>query len=541
MKIINSIFTSTNKVKIFLIFFTFGFLIYGNSLFNSFVGDDIGQIKENSKIHSVWNIPSHFIRGTFDEGNVKQKDFNNYYKPVLSSIFTLIYAFSRNNPVGFHLVQIIIHIINSFIIYYLFKYFFRRLISLILALIFLAHPINTEAVVYISALQEPLFLLFGLSALYINIKKPSSLIRTFSIVTLLVLSLLSKETGLVFLLILPLYNLLLERKNLIQALIHSLFASTTYVFFRFVLAGIYFGRNVVIPMNALSLSERLINIPKIIFFYISTFMFPRYLIMFQSWIVKQPNYQDFYIPLLLEVILFVALIIFSIRVYKSRREDLKTILFFFAWFVVGLGAHLQIISLDQTVSDRWFYFPIIGLLAMLGSLLKYLYSTKVLNSNYLIIISLIIFAAFSLRVINRNKNWKNSYTLVTHDINYTKNSHQLERGIAYEHYLRGDYTEAEKHYIKATHIFPSSYNFSALGIFYISIKKYKEAVNAYEDALKFYPENFSSLIWLAISKYKLGDKEGALINANKAYLLSPSSETMQILKTIQEDAPINIH
>lgn len=540
MDSITSYFANLNRIKILLIFFSLGLLIYANSLFNSFVGDDTGQIKENAKVHSIWNIPGHFTRGTFDEGNIKQKDFNNYYKPILASTFSLIYLFSGYNPFGFHLIQILIHIINSIYIYYLFKYFFKSATSFMLSLIFLVHPLNTEAVVYISALQEPLFLLFGLLALHISMKKITNLTWKSLIILFLTLSLLAKETGFVFLVILPIFQYLYQRRNILLGFLQSFIVLLIYSFLRYIVANIYFGRNVVIPMNTLSFWERLINIPKIILFYLGTFVYPRYLIMFQSWIVKYPNLQDFYIPLIVDAFFFLGIIIFSLIVYKTHKENFKEIIFFFTWFIIGLGIHLQIISLDQTVSDRWFYFPMIGLLGLLGSVIKYLSFKTIVRANLIVPIVFVILVIFSARVIIRNMNWKDNFILANHDLKYNRSSHQLERGIALEYFLQGNYDEAERHYIQSTRLFPSAYNFSALGMFYIATKKYKEASRAYETTLNYDSRDISSLIWLAISKYKSGDKQGALIVANKAYWLSPSDKTMQILRTIEENGPINI-
>ena len=164
-----SYFQNLNLKRVILIFSTIGILIYANSLFNPFFGDDNNQIKNNPSIHSILNIPSLFFQGTFPDVIGNQR--NNYYKPLLSSIYAMIYLFSGTNPFGYHLIQILIHIINGVLIYLIYTHSFTKKMSFLLALLFLIHPFNSESVIHISALQEPLFAIFGLTALYLLISE----------------------------------------------------------------------------------------------------------------------------------------------------------------------------------------------------------------------------------------------------------------------------------------------------------------------------------------------------------------------------------
>src|SRR3989304_819067 len=44
----------------------------------------------------------------------------------------------------------------------------------------------------------------------------------------------------------------------------------------------------------------------------------------------------------------------------------RFLLFFLVWLWLGLGLHLHILALETTLTDRWFYFPQIGLLGIIG-------------------------------------------------------------------------------------------------------------------------------------------------------------------------------
>ncbi|MCC6544399.1 MAG: tetratricopeptide repeat protein, partial [Nitrospirae bacterium] len=121
-------------------------LIYSNSFFSPFHFDDIGNIIKNSKIRSLANF--HNFSGTRYIGELS---------------FALNYHFGRLSVFGYHVVNIVIHIINGLLVWLLagltlrtpvmerFKMDSRTrwFIALAASLIFIAHPVQTQAVTYI--------------------------------------------------------------------------------------------------------------------------------------------------------------------------------------------------------------------------------------------------------------------------------------------------------------------------------------------------------------------------------------------------------
>src|SRR5690349_8265942 len=110
-------FTTTKAITFIIII---GLLVYCNALFNGFVGDDNGQIVDNKLIHSLANLPLFFHGSTFYLQQVGQTA-GVYYRPMLSTMFALIYALSGPNPFFFHLIQLLLHIVNCILIFLLFK------------------------------------------------------------------------------------------------------------------------------------------------------------------------------------------------------------------------------------------------------------------------------------------------------------------------------------------------------------------------------------------------------------------------------------
>src|ERR1700691_4974992 len=105
-----SLFVPLTKLKAICIIILTGIIIFFNGLFNPFQGDDIGQIVNNPQIAKLSNIPTFFLQSLVYSGINSIKFFHIYYKPILFTIFTLIYSLFGSNSFPFHLVQLIFDI-----------------------------------------------------------------------------------------------------------------------------------------------------------------------------------------------------------------------------------------------------------------------------------------------------------------------------------------------------------------------------------------------------------------------------------------------
>ncbi|MDO8638124.1 MAG: tetratricopeptide repeat protein [Candidatus Daviesbacteria bacterium] len=560
------------KGKIIFILIIIGFVVYFNGLFNNFVWDDEEQVVNNVLVHSITNIPSFFSGSTFNTGGSGILG-GLYYKPIMSVSYSFIYTIFGPNAFFFHLLQLTLHITNSIFVFLIFNYFFKKfkngeLTSFFLALIFLVHPINTEAVIYIASIQDVLFFFFGIFALWIIITKTNSFKNLFISSFLLLFSLLSKETGFVFIPIILSYLFLFKKERLLSNIISMGGVLVFYSFLRFALAGIYFNKHGLSPITRMPIQDRIFNIPEIIIFYLKTFFYPLKLSIAQHWVIKSINYSEFYLPLSLSILFFILLIILAIYL-KSKAKDLfKIYLFFFLWFIFGLGLHLQIFPLDMTVAERWFYLPEVGLLGIFGIIC--VHWAKKIRPIFLILIILLILG-LSLRTIIRNTNWKDGLTLYSNDIVLTQGSFDLENNLGVELYRVGKFEQAKTHFENSTKIAPFWWtNWNNLGVM-VEKEDYKKALSYYqkaiengsyylayenvaklllaqnkiteakefsEQSLKVLPNNPNLWLSLAYSEYKLGNKDQALYAAKNAFLLSPSQQTYYIYSRLKDNLPL---
>ena len=172
-----------------------GFVVFSNTLLNGFVWDDIGQIVNNSDIYSISNIGSFFF-GSYDPDGNLIKIPAIFYRPLMKSAFAIVYFFFGLDPFFFHLISMVFHIGIAILVFFLFRRFFKPLLSFILAIIFLIHPLNAEVANYISSYNDLMYLFFGLlSLILIPTGKIISIKRWVLIFSCILLSLISKESG----------------------------------------------------------------------------------------------------------------------------------------------------------------------------------------------------------------------------------------------------------------------------------------------------------------------------------------------------------
>ena len=172
---------SSRLLACFLIVLTCA-VIYSNSLDGPFILDDGYVIRDSEKIQDV----SNFLR--FDQSVLR--------RPFVDLTFALNYRFGQLHTRGYHLINVLIHMINGVIVYFLSGLILSRLlkptdesspisnfesgsarhkapiplIALFTALIFVAHPIQTQAVAYICQRYASLAALFYMLSVLFYLK-----------------------------------------------------------------------------------------------------------------------------------------------------------------------------------------------------------------------------------------------------------------------------------------------------------------------------------------------------------------------------------
>jgi protein O-mannosyl-transferase len=473
-----------------IIFALVGLGVYANMLGNHFVDDDI-QLDINPAFHSPVNIPGFFIKG--DRSYLT----GGYYRPLADAFFTIEYTFFGNQPFYYHGVQLILHILTSILIYLLYKKYFPHTISMILGLIFLIHPLNTEAVAYISAFREILFLVFGLMSIHVIFSKLKGNKRYVLLFGLSLASILAKETGVIFLILTPLADYLAHKKRIKGVVSTQICVAGSYLLLR-AGSGINLAKKAIVPIQLLDLPHRLIQDPKIVFYYIKNFIYPLNLLSNQAWVIKNLSVTNFYLPLGVDILFLLiagALLYFSV----SKEKNLYTTMAFFGvWFLVALGVHLQFIPLDVTVADRWFYAPMVGLLGLIGVIVGQM-------KKYIVVPTIIILIIMSVVTINRNTDWKTGLILTGRDL---AKSHQedylLEKRFGTELMINSQYDQAIVHLTNANRIFPTNFGvWNNLGNIYLKTGKIDKAQIAYEQSIKNdnYYGAYENLVYLYL-KYK---------------------------------------
>ena len=148
-------------------------------------------------IQNIWNILTEFYHGQ--------------YAPFNEFLYLSLYSVFGYNPFVFHLASLLIHIVNSCLVFIVLKKLLAlsgriperdkvNLISFITALTFCIHPFNVESVAWMSASKVLVYAFFYLLAtytflLYLERKKKRFYVYT---VVLFIFSFLGKEQAVVF-------------------------------------------------------------------------------------------------------------------------------------------------------------------------------------------------------------------------------------------------------------------------------------------------------------------------------------------------------
>jgi tetratricopeptide (TPR) repeat protein len=444
--------TMTNKKYLYLIVAIISFLVYYNSLNNDFVFDDESVVQNNQAIQKLSNIPKFF---TAEEGF--HKVIGRYYRPVVSSLYAVDFAIWGMNPFGFHLTNVVIHVIASLLLLLILmklfgSYKYGLLSALIGALIFAVHPIHTEAVSWVSGRTDSLATLFFLLSFLFYLKfSDKGNDKKFLWISLIAyfLGLLSKEMIVTMPVLLFLYDFFFRKRSIDwfkkNYIPYVLFISLTIIFvaIRYMVLKDVVERSTYMYFYGAENSTAVFTMLKTIPVYFRLLLFPINLLYHYNGVYPDStSIGD--VKVLFSLVFIIVLLIVSWFLYKKYSEVSFAILFFF----VSLLPVMNFIPTMNFMAERFLYLTSFGLSVLISYLFIKYVSEK--NKSALISMFLLIVIIFGYLTYKRNADWKNNDTLYSTAEGKDGSVLLVNAGNIYAN--KKNYDEAEKRYRRAIEI-----------------------------------------------------------------------------------------
>ncbi len=395
-------------------------LPYANSVNGRFVFDDTVIVQGNDAIHGLDAAHLKQIFGQHYWKAVESK--GGLYRPVVMLSYAVDYALNAEDPSGYHAMNILIHALNGILVFFLLEELFaRRMLSLLTALCFVLHPIRTEAVASIVGRAEILSACFVLAAwlLYIRHCKTGRVRWLGLSAAVFVLAVLSKESALAFVALLPATDFILGNGKL-----REIFLKRTVLgrYLAFVLAVAlvlllrYWVLGGLAPLYVNPRSNPLAAAPVWTRFLTATNVFGRYLGLLLWPMNLSADYSYNQIPLVTSIVSWSAaiplalLLLLVAGLFISARR--YPVLFFsgLVFFLSFILTSNWIRPIGTIMAERLMYFPALGFNCAVAFLLCAGLSMprwKTVSA----VAAVVLLAGYGFRTIDRNPDWRDHYRL----------------------------------------------------------------------------------------------------------------------------------
>jgi len=502
--------------------------IYFNTFSSPFVFDDISSIADNYKIRDLSNF--YDLSGT-------------RYIGFLS--FALNYKFGGLNVLGYHLVNLLIHITNGFLVYLLISLLLKTYrnsqntqaswIALTAALLFISHPIQTQAVTYIVQRFTSLTALFYLLAVvcYLKWRLTSSEIKLRHLwygwaLLSTVFAMKTKEISFTLPFIIMLVEAIFfghftKRRwvTLIPFLFTLLIIPTTHIDAGIADENVDFGQETA----NISRLDYLFTQFRVIVTYIRLLILP----INQNMDYDYQIYHSFFeTEVFLSFLFLLSIFVFAIYLYTRSRTTYNAhgILASFGifYFFITLSVESSVIPIRDVIFEHRLYLPSIGIIIVFTSAAFYGfdYAGKKIGIKFSLFLAtciLLLATVFPLGIAayQRNKVWRDELSLwmdvVSKSPDKARGHHNL--GKAYNN--QGQIDKAIKEYLIGLKFAPwSDITHNNLGYAYGKQGRLNEAIEEFQIALRLNPDHVEA-------HYNLGnayEKQGQHDKAIKEYKLA---------------------
>ena len=494
-------------------------LVYANTLKNGFVYDDIAVIKNNTIVSKGVSAIPEILSTPYRRGFYVTA--NDFYRPLSLVMFATEYQFFGKNPMIYHFINILLFS-GCVILLFLFldKLFERKKtgVVFIAALLFALHPIHTEVVANIKSRDELLcffcaFLSLNVFIKYMQTGKTAQLLLG-SICFLL--ALLSKETVITFLVIIPFIFFFYRNENKkysIYIFIGAVIATAFFLSIRYSVLNAYDANHTLgvrfidnsLAKPGLSFESRIATAVLVLGYYIKLLFIPYPLISDYSFnSIPFTGFSDPWVLISLAVYIFLA--VFGIKRFLKNKKNPYAFGILFFLITLALFSNIPFL-IGATMGERFMFFPSVGFCLVVAFLLEKVIVKQpgdgllILKNKLVLGIVIPVFLVFAVLTIDRNSDWVDNYTLFKTDADKSPDNSKLDFFLSDQ--LTVAYTN-EQDNTKKTQII-------------------NDIISYLNKALAIYPDNADAQMEMGWAYTQAEKYDSAVLYSKKALELNPSS------------------
>ncbi len=513
-----------------LLFFLLGFLIYSPSLNGEFQFDDHEYIVRNSDVHQledIGRIYNHFPVPTRFIG-------------LLS--FAVNYQLHGTSVLGYHLTNVVIHIINTFLVYKLVTLLSACVrcparreeggspgLALIVAMLFLVHPVQTQAVSYITQRFTSLATLFYLAAMWSWLTawlKPAGALRKGWLATSIIcggLAMMTKQIALTLpiMMLISYYAFFGNKSNTTNS-------RAAIVMW----CGCVLGIGMIPAMYGFRISEIIGNQiashshvgdtitslnylwtqPTVIWTYIRLLIIPwgqnldyDYPVVSELW----------HWPTWLAIVGILTLLSLA-AVYRSRRPVMAFGIF---WFFVTLLVESSVIPIRHVIFEHRMYLPSIGFFMVMSDGIWMLLGDR--RGRMAVTAGLI--GVLSILTIQRNQVWRSEIKLWQDVVQKSPDKHRGYLNLGRAYLKQGQDRQGLNALQQALKLDPANVDvLNARGLYLYERQLYAMALDDFNQALEHDPDSKSARVNRGNVFSRIGKYREALTDYQAALRLDPN-------------------
>ncbi len=552
------------KLLLAVVVFSLTFSLYLNALNNSFQFDDVHSIVENFSLTRLTNVPRFYT----DPTSFSSERYMAMYRPLLLTTYAINYYLGGMDVRGFHVVNNLIHALNALLLFLIASALMRLrsvragpakqnftdddplpatplqtwIFPITAALLYGLHPLNTQAVNYISSRSVLLVTLFYLLSFYLYLSAGSirggrrSLYLYAGSVICYGLALLSKEIGItlpaiiVFFILLTRQGTLRDRMRSLPKCYLAVLACTGILYL--IVRKIVLGKAVITVSKATliggaegqrSLLWNFLTQVKVDAIYLKMFLFPSNLSIDKNiQVVNNVSEPTFLVSIsAILVIIVISLLLIKRNCYFA---------FGIVWFFVAI-LPVTVLPLNILYNEHRTYLPIGGLCLSAAYGVSWAATlcgrekTARGGKIALIVALSLILGVSAILTIKRNRVWRSpisfwSDVLTKNPSSYIAGRAHVEIGSALT--MAGDYRGALSSYNKAIAISPQEgAPYLNMGIALTYLNMPREAIGYMERAVELDPRIYKAYNSIAIRYVMLGEYDRALEYIEKGIAVNP--------------------